>query len=118
MLFRSMIGILHGFYIKEFKYYEKFDDYFYYNNKMLGYLRFCEYDEDLDLLVDYFEPKITKISECQFDLRKAKIPAISINNEKRMLTKLKLIAEKYLNKFPQTYDEDMKLLKCEGLSFN
>jgi len=115
----NILGIKRGEYVESFIFYEKIDDHFNHNNKILGYLRFIEYDEDFNRIGKYFTPTITNIKTCKSEARKLKMPAISIRNEKKMLTKLKAIAEKCLNKFPQTYEEDMKKLEeVKDLSFN
>lgn len=85
---------------------------------MLGYLRFIEYDEDFNRIGKYFIPAIPNIKTCKADKRKLRMPAVSIRNEKRMLTKLKTIAEKCLGKFAQSYEEDVKTLENAELSFN
>eukprot|EP00826_Nyctotherus_ovalis_P004509 TRINITY_DN10986_c0_g1_i12.p1 TRINITY_DN10986_c0_g1~~TRINITY_DN10986_c0_g1_i12.p1 ORF type:complete len:211 (+),score=66.64 TRINITY_DN10986_c0_g1_i12:76-708(+) len=107
----NMLGIAHGQYIKQFTFREKIDNNFDHNNKMLGYLRFIEYDEDFNHIGKYFKT-------CKADKRKLRMPVMSIRNEKKMLTKLKTIAEKCLSKFPQSYEEDMKMLESAELSFN
>lgn len=46
------------------------------------------------------------------------MPAVSIANERLMLGKLREIAGNCLAKFPQTYEEDMKLLSGKTLTYN
>lgn len=115
----KMIGISSGNSIKTFKYFETFGENEKTDNKFLGYLRFIEYEEDLNLLVGYLQPSVDSIKTCKSAKRKIRVPSISIANEKKMLAKLKIIAEKCLKKYPQTYEEDLKILKSEpNMSFN
>jgi len=57
------------------------------------------------------------VNVCVSKLRKLKLPTLSIENEKAMLKKFKEIAEACLKKYPQTYEEDLKLLKTD-LTYN
>jgi hypothetical protein len=66
----------------------------------------------------YFNPAIENLKTPTSKRRKLVLPAVSIENEIAMLTKLKYIAEKCLNKYPDTYETDMELLKQKDLSFN
>lgn len=115
----KMLGIKYQNFIKLFKYFENFDNNLKPCNKLLGYLRFIEYDGDLNKITKHFKPKIEDIKKVDSKIRKLKMPVISIENEKKMLIKLKQIAEKCINKFPTTYEEDQKILQENSkLSFN
>eukprot|EP01022_Parablepharisma_sp_SALTPOND_P026613 TRINITY_DN64487_c1_g1_i1.p1 TRINITY_DN64487_c1_g1~~TRINITY_DN64487_c1_g1_i1.p1 ORF type:complete len:635 (-),score=66.34 TRINITY_DN64487_c1_g1_i1:833-2737(-) len=115
----KMLGATRDTYLKLCKFFESFATNAKYNNKLLGYLRFIEYEGDLNKIGKYFIPPIEDIKMCKFMERKLRMPAVSIENEKKMLSKLKIIAEKCLKKFPQSYDDDVKLLaNSKDLSFN
>ncbi len=112
-----MLGLKKPPYIKSFRYGESFVESGKLNYKFLRYLRFIEYEGDLNKLCKYLVPQVKDLKSCTKQQRKIRVPVVSIENEKKVLAKLKFIAEKCLGKFPQTYDEDTKLLK-EDLSFN
>ena len=89
------------------------------NNKFLGYLRFLTYTGDLNQIASvYLNPLVLNIETCEVVKRKLRMPAISVENEKAMLKKLENIAQTSLSMYPQTYEEDMELLKNEKLTFN
>ena len=113
-----MLGVNHGAFIKTFKYFEDFEGNKKKNEKFIGYLRFIVYDGELSYLKKYFYPPIGAIHSARFIRRKLKMPIISIDNEKKMLRRLKSIAENRLSEYPETYDEDLKLLKNADLTFN
>jgi len=50
-------------------------------------------NEELSKLCDYFEPVLYNVLHCDGKKRKLNLPAISLKNEKKMLLKLKQIAE-------------------------
>ena len=113
-----MLGINRNDCIKEFHFFEDINNKFTHNNKVLGYLRFIEFDGNFNNIIKCFSPTIKDIKTCKSMNRELQLSAVSIKNEKQMLNKLKEIAEKCLNKFPQTYEEDIKLLENTDLSFN
>lgn len=114
----KLIGCSESSYIKTFKYFEEFKENYQKNQKFLGYLRFIEYTGDLNLIGStYMTPAVVSASTCVSKHRKLKLPAFSVENEKAMLRKLREIAKACLKKYPQTYEEDMELLKKE-LTFN
>ena len=113
-----LLGCSNLNYIKTFKYFESFKEDFKKNNKFLSYLRFLEYQGDLKhIAAAYIIPPVLDIDVCIDSRRKLKMPAISIENEKLMLKRLTEIVETCLNKYPQTYEEDLELLKTD-LSYN
>lgn len=105
-------------YIKTFKYFENFENNAKANNKFLGWLRYIEYDGNLNNLAEFFDPPLDSVFQ-EDRKRKIKLSALSIANEKKMLQKLKQIAECCLKKYPQTLEEDIKLLKeNKDMTFN
>eukprot|EP01022_Parablepharisma_sp_SALTPOND_P008038 TRINITY_DN135108_c1_g1_i1.p2 TRINITY_DN135108_c1_g1~~TRINITY_DN135108_c1_g1_i1.p2 ORF type:complete len:281 (-),score=29.12 TRINITY_DN135108_c1_g1_i1:805-1647(-) len=115
----NMLGCTTGTYIKTFKYFEDFKDNLHKNSKLLGYLRFLQYDSDLTYIAqNYLIPQIKNMSAYSPVRRKLRLPAISISNERQMLMKFKEIAVNCLKKYPQTYEEDLKLLENKTLTYN
>jgi histone-lysine N-methyltransferase SETD3 len=115
----KMIGVSSANSIKTFKYFEIFGENEKSNNKLMGYLRFIEYEEDLNLLCSFLKPAVENFKTCTQTKRKIKVPHLSIACEKKALKKMKEIAEKCLKKYPQSYEEDMKILnEQKDLSFN
>jgi hypothetical protein len=114
----NLIGCSESSYIKTFKYFEEFKDNHQKNQKFLGYLRFIEHRGDLSHIGSaYVVPAVDNVNVCPSKSRKLKLPALSIENEKAMLKKFKEIAETCLKKYPQTYEEDIKLLETD-LTYN
>jgi len=113
-----MLGVSPDKVIKTFQYFEDFAENQKKNEKFLGYLRFIVYDGNLNNLLQYFDPAIGDLYTCRDIRRKLRMPEVSINNERKMLERLKDIAETYLSQYPQTYEEDLVLLKDENLTFN
>ena len=114
-----MIGLTHGSHIKTFRYCENFNDNVRRNNKFLGYLRFIEYDDNLNKICSYFKPEIKDVKTCANTYKKLRLTAQSISNEKKMLAKLKAIAQKCLDKFDTSYEEDKKRIEEDTkLTFN
>ena len=114
-----MVGITPGNYIKTFKYFEDYKDNAPKNDKYLGFLRFIQYDGPLDEIGKRFvNPPIESPETCSTLRRKLRMQAISVANERKMLQKLKEIAGICLAKFPQSYDEDVKLLASSKLTYN
>jgi len=113
-----MLGTGHGSHIRSFKFFENYAENQKTNDKYLGYLRFIEHEGDLNLVGEYFTPAVVDTKVCKSTRRKLRMPPVSIENEKKMLTKLRFIADKCLKKYPQTYEEDQELLKDKALSFN
>ena len=115
----SLLGIGSSSYIKTFKYFEDFKDSFAKNCKFLGYLRFLEYKTELSFIAqNYLIPPVSELSDIASARRKLVMPPISTENEQDMLVKLIEIATKCLKKYPQTYEEDAKLLENKDLTFN
>lgn len=115
---RRLVGITRKGYIKQFKFFDYFNENEKTDNKFLGYLRFIEFSGDLNSLVKYITPSVDKVEICHATKRKLRMPAISLDNEEKMLEKLKMITEKCLKKYPQTYEEDLRMLEDPKLSFN
>ena len=113
-----MIGYSHGYCIKTFKYFEDFKGNMEKNNKYLGYLRFVQFSGDLKQLCAYLNPSIGNLATAAAIRRKLRLPALSKENEKAALEKMKEIARKCLEKFPQSYDDDMQQLTNKALTFN
>jgi len=116
----KIIGVACGRNIDTFTYFENYAADMKTNDKLLGYLRFLEYDGNLNDIGKYFDPPFNNTKSAKAKKRKLNLPPISIDNEKKMLSRLKLIAETNLKKYPQTYEEDVKILKEQekALSFN
>jgi len=116
----NMIGTACGRDIRTFKYFENYAADMKTNDKLLGYLRFFEYEGNLNDIGQYFNPPIENVKTVKVMKRKLRLPPVSVDNEKKMLARLKLIAEASLKKYPQTYEEDVKILKEQEktLSFN
>jgi len=115
----TLLGNTPGYYIKTFKYFEDFKDNFAKNNKLMGYLRFIQYNGDLTKIAnDCLIPPVKSINTATSMRRKLRLAAISVANEVDALKKLKEIAEICLNKYPQKYEEDLKLLENKTLTFN
>ena len=114
-----MLGLHSGGDLDTFKFFENYPAEKKTNEKLLGALRFVEYDGDLNLLGECFTPTIESVKMCKCARRKFRMPAISIENEKKMLNRLKKIAETNLKVYPQTYEEDAKIMQNEkSLTFN
>jgi hypothetical protein len=113
-----MIGNTEGYSIKSFKFFEDYKTNTDKNNKFLGYLRFLQFDGNLKDLCKYLIPQVSNLSSCKSTRRKLRMPCISIENEKKMLQKLKEIATKCLSKFPQTYEDDVQQLANKSLTYN
>ena len=114
----SMVGFSYGNCIKTFKYFEDFKDSLEKNNKFLGYLRFLQYSGDLKAICPYFTPAIANLATAPAIRRKLRLPSLSIENETKMLEKLRESANKCLKKFPNTYEEDQERLSNKSLTFN
>lgn len=115
----ALLGVTPGNYIKTFKYFEDYKDNFLKNNKFLGYLRFLQYNSDLTYIAqNYLNPSVKNLKSIPSGRKKLRLPPISIANEKDMLVKCKEIAENCLKKYPQTYEEDLKLLESKTLTYN
>ncbi len=116
----KMIGVYkHGGTIRTFKYFEDFAGNQKINEKFLSYLRFLEYEGDLNRLGEYFTPMIANVKTCKSAKRKLNLPSISVENESKMLVRLKKLAQENLAGYPQTYEEDVKLMQNEkSLTFN
>ena len=113
-----MLGISNS-YIRTFKYFEHFGENEKTNNKFLSYLRLIEYTAKLDDLCPHFIPTIENLKTCTATRRKIRAPPLSLENEKKMLARLKEIANSHLGMYKQTYEEDMQLLKNDNtMSFN
>ncbi|MDR3736659.1 MAG: SETD3 family histone-lysine N-methyltransferase [Acidobacteriaceae bacterium] len=114
-----MVGTSPGSYIKTFKYFEDFKDNAAKNNKFLGYLRLLEYSGDLTTIgTTYLVPPVKNPAVCPVSRRKLRLPALSIENERKMLAKLKEVAGRCLAKFSESYTEDLKLLQNKALTYN
>lgn len=99
--------------------------------EFLSWLRFVEFDENVTLIYHY---KGAAISAAQKYKRnedsdsdeedpgkgfKAKdLPPISIRNEKKVLEKVVALCKASYEKYPTTYEEDLKILEREDLTFN
>ncbi len=114
----KLIGSSRGTLIKTFKYFENYKDNQKTNDKYMSYLRYVEYDGDLNAISEYLVPPVEDVRTCRGMRRKLRLAPVSVENEKKALGKLKLIAEKCLSKYPQTYEEDLKLLQNKLLTFN
>ena len=109
----------------EFKKFRTSEDF---NEKVMtecfSWLRFVEFDENIALLYQYQGAANAKHNhedsddDCNGFTGKS-LPAISIQNEKRVWAKLKMLALESLGNYPTTYEEDLEILeKNEGLTFN
>ena len=100
--------------------------------EFLSWLRFVEFDENVTLIYHY---KGAAISAAQKYRRheesdsdedddpgkgfKAKdLPPISIRNEKRVLEKIIQLCKTSYEKYPTSYEEDLKILERTDLTFN
>jgi len=98
--------------IKTFKVYET------HNDKLFCYLRFIEYKGKLGIFGRYLTPEVPNVLICKFLKRKLKCPILSLENERCVLKKVKVIATEYLSKYPDSYNLDIELLQHNNLSFN
>jgi len=114
----NMIGAYADVEIKSFKYFEYYDIEEAHNNKFFSYLRFIEYEGDLSLFNNYLTPPIVDPSTCDFVKRKLRCPILSLENERKVLVKMKQIAIECLKGYPDTYEKDMELLNNKDLTFN
>ena len=88
-----------------------------------SFLRFAEFAGDPMKLYTYqFQQSAAKKSDEDDDetaYQGTNIPPISIENEKRVLTRLQFLALDQLKKYPTTYEEDLKLLETKkDFTFN
>ncbi len=114
-----MIGLYNGSYIRVCKYFERYAEHLKPNTKFLGYLRFIVYDGDLNALCPHLIPAVSSLATCTPEKRKIKVPPLSIANETKMLEKLKVIGQACLSKYPDPYEEDLRLLEGSvPLTFN
>jgi len=114
-----MIGVTYKNHIKNFKYFEDFIGNKKANSKLLSHLRFIVYNGDLQFIGKYLNPQVGNIKTCKSLKRKLTLPAVSIDNEVKMLTRLKKIAEECLKEYSESYEKDEKLLESGAkLSFN
>lgn len=100
-------------------------------HEFLSWIRFVEYDENITLIYQY---QSMAISKAQKQRRgddsdsddedpskgfKAKdLPPLSIRNEKRVLQRIIQLSKELLDKYPRTYEEDLKELERTDLTFN
>jgi len=114
----KMIGGYTDSEIETFKYFEYYNIEEARNNKILGYLRFIEYNNNLNVFNKYLIPPITNASTCTFLKRKLRCPILSLENEKKVLARTKKIASECLKMYPDSYEKDMELLNKTNLTFN
>ena len=115
----NMIGASTSCEIKSFKFFEDYTENQATNDKFLSYLRLIEFKGDLNTLAPYLNPVVANAKSCEPLHRKFRCPPISLENEKIALMKMKLIAEKCLSKYPNSYEEDMKILaEKKDITFN
>ena len=101
-------------------------------HEFLSWLRFVEYDENIALMYQY---KGAAISAAQRHRRhedsdseededpskgfKAKdLPPLSMRNERKVLEKMLILAKSQYEKYPESYEEDLKILERDDLTFN
>eukprot|EP00826_Nyctotherus_ovalis_P028222 TRINITY_DN2228_c0_g1_i14.p1 TRINITY_DN2228_c0_g1~~TRINITY_DN2228_c0_g1_i14.p1 ORF type:complete len:132 (+),score=32.22 TRINITY_DN2228_c0_g1_i14:75-470(+) len=85
------------------------------NDRLLEYMRIMLYNESLNILQEYYR----KVKTLPNPNKKWRLPPITISNELLLLKELRILAEDSLKKYPQTYEEDVELLKeREKLTFN
>jgi len=115
----NMLGASPDYYIRSFKFFEKYGDHVETNEKLMSVLRLIEFKGDLNIFCPYFTPVIANAYACDYRKRKLICQPLSLDNEKSALTKLRFIANKNLKKYPESYEHDMELLKnSKDLSFN
>jgi hypothetical protein len=114
---------------KKFRVVENFEDRV--MHEFMSWLRFVEYDENITLIYQY---QAAAVSKAQRNRRgddsdsddddlskgfKAKdLPPLSVRNEKKVLQKILFLAKVAYEKYPRSYEEDMKLLERTDLTFN
>jgi protein-histidine N-methyltransferase len=114
---------------KKFRVVENFEDRV--MHEFMSWLRFVEYDENITLIYQY---QAAAVSKAQRNRRgddsdsddddpskgfKAKdLPPLSVRNEKKVLQKILYLAKEAYDKYPRTYEEDMKQLERTDLTFN
>lgn len=115
---KEMINDMSDF--KKFRVTDNFNDNI--MHEFMSWLRFVEYDENITLLIDYqaraanqAQAQDTDSDEGADDPNKGfkakDLPPLSVRNEKKILLRMKLEANKLLQNYPQTYEEDLgKLL--------
>ena len=96
-------------------------------NRFISFLRFTEFDENIAYLYqlkgawsqrtkqrpdDSDEPEPTSYWNAD------DIPTISKQNERRVWERIKIMAEEYLSRYPNTLEEDMQILERDNLTFN
>ena len=106
-----MLGLQREEIIKGLTYFEDYKGNMKTNEVIYGYLRFIVYENDLSLLGKFFNPPVDNPATCINKKRTLMIPPVSIQNEIKMLNKLKSIAENCLNQYMQKYEEDLELMK-------
>ena len=87
-------------------------------NEFMSWLRFVEFDENITLLIDYQARAVNQSSAQDSDSDdaaddpnkgfKAKdLPPLSVRNEKKILLRMKLEANKLLQNYATSYEEDL-----------
>ena len=96
-------------------------------SRFISFLRFVEFDENIAHLYtlkgqwsqrtrpnpedsDDYEPPNFYTAE--------DVPVISKQNERKVWLRIKSMAEEYLGRYPNTYEEDLVILERDNLTFN
>ena len=100
--------------------------------EFLSWLRFVEFDENITMIYHYkgaaisAKQKYKRHEESDSDedddpgkgFKAKDLPPISIRNEKKVLEKIIRLAKTSYEKYPTSYEEDLKILEREDLTFN
>eukprot|EP00826_Nyctotherus_ovalis_P028224 TRINITY_DN2228_c0_g1_i8.p1 TRINITY_DN2228_c0_g1~~TRINITY_DN2228_c0_g1_i8.p1 ORF type:complete len:164 (+),score=43.51 TRINITY_DN2228_c0_g1_i8:455-946(+) len=112
---RQMLETLYGEVPREFTFAGNYNEDKEENDRLLEYMRIMLYNESLNILQEYYR----KVKTLPNPNKKWRLPPITISNELLLLKELRILAEDSLKKYPQTYEEDVELLKeREKLTFN
>lgn len=123
---KEMINDMSDF--KKFRVTDNFNDNI--MHEFMSWLRFVEYDENITLLIDYQARASNQPTQHDSESDdaaddpnkgfKAKdLPPLSIRCEKKILLRMKLEANKLIQNYPNTYEEDMDILESnQELNFN
>jgi hypothetical protein len=111
----QMLETLHGLDKDDYVFKEVYDNDAVDSARLLEYMRIMIYDESLSDLQNYYR-RVKAIPQSD---KNWFLPSITVWNEKILLKDLIALAENSLEKYSETYEEDVKILEEQDkLTFN